>query len=55
MVSGHRCKHACELAGVEVMPVIIREIDDDEATIIMVDSNRQRQKRRNIGFLASTF
>ena len=43
IVSGHRRKRACELAGVEEIPAIVRELDDDEATIIMVDSNLQRE------------
>ena len=43
IVSGHRRKRACELAGVEEIPAIIRDLDDDEATIIMVDSNLQRE------------
>lgn len=43
MISGHRRKHACELAGMETMPVFIRDYDDDEATVIMVDSNIQRE------------
>ncbi len=43
IVSGHRRKHACELAGIDEIPVIIRDLDDDEATIIMVDSNLQRE------------
>lgn len=43
IVSGHRRKRACELAGIEEIPVIIRDLDDDEATIIMVDSNLQRE------------
>lgn len=43
VVAGHRRWRACELAGVEEMPVIIRELDDDAATIIMVDSNVQRE------------
>ena len=42
LISGHRRKHACELAGPSTMPVIIRDIDRDAATIIMVDSNLQR-------------
>ena len=42
LISGHRRKHACELAGLSTMPVIIRDIDRDAATIIMVDSNLQR-------------
>ena len=43
IVAGHRRKHACELAGLETMPVIVRNLDDDAATIIMVDSNLQRE------------
>jgi len=43
LVSGHRRKRACELASLETMPVIIRNLDDDAATIIMVDSNLQRE------------
>lgn len=43
IVSGHRRKRACELAGIETMPVIIRDVDRDAATIIMVDSNLQRE------------
>ena len=43
LISGHRRKRACELAGLSTMPVIIRDIDRDAATIIMVDSNLQRE------------
>lgn len=43
MVAGHRRKKASELAGKETMPCIVRELDDDQATIIMVDSNLQRE------------
>lgn len=43
IVSGHRRKRACELAGVEEIPAIVQDLDDDEATIIMVDSNLQRE------------
>ncbi|WHX49985.1 ParB/RepB/Spo0J family partition protein [Paenibacillus woosongensis] len=43
MVAGHRRKKASELAGMEMMPCIVRELDDDQATIIMVDSNLQRE------------
>ncbi len=42
IVAGHRRKHACELAGLSTMPAIVRELDTDAATIIMVDSNLQR-------------
>lgn len=42
LVAGHRRKRGCELAGKETMPVIVRDLDDDAATIIMVDSNLQR-------------
>ena len=44
LVSGHRRKHAAELVGLDEMPVIVRDYTDDEATIIMVDSNVQREK-----------
>lgn len=44
LISGHRRHHASELAGRETMPVIVRELDDDAATIIMVDSNLQREE-----------
>lgn len=43
IVAGHRRKHACELAGLKTMPVIVRNLDADVATIIMVDSNLQRE------------
>ncbi|AHF09010.1 ParB/RepB/Spo0J family partition protein [Dehalobacter sp.] len=43
MVAGHRRKKASELAGKETIPCIVRELDDDAATIIMVDSNLQRE------------
>ncbi len=43
IVSGHRRKHACELAGLDTMPAIIRDLDDDTAIIFMVDSNIQRE------------
>ena len=44
LISGHRRKKACELAGMECMPVIIRNMDRDEAIIFMVDSNLQRER-----------
>lgn len=44
MISGHRRKFASELAGLETIPCIVRDLTDDEATIIMVDSNMQREK-----------
>ena len=44
LISGHRRHHASELAGKETMPVIIRNMDDDAATILMVDSNLQREE-----------
>ena len=40
LVAGHRRKRGCELAGLKTMPVIVRNLDDDAATIIMVDSVR---------------
>ena len=43
IVAGHRRKRGCELAGLETMPVIIRDLDDDAATLVMVDSNIQRE------------
>ena len=43
LVSGHRRKRACELAELETMPVIVRELDDDAAAILVVDSNLQRE------------
>ena len=43
LVSGHRRKRACKLAGLETMPVIVRELDDDAAAILVVDSNLQRE------------
>ena len=44
LIAGHRRHHASKLAGKETMPVIIRDLDDDAATIIMVDSNLQREE-----------
>ena len=44
IIAGHRRKRGSELAGKTTMPVLIRTMDDDEATIIMVDSNLQREK-----------
>ncbi|MBP5461005.1 MAG: ParB/RepB/Spo0J family partition protein [Lachnospiraceae bacterium] len=43
LVSGHRRKRACELAGLPTMPVIVKEYTDDEAVIVMVDANIQRE------------
>ena len=44
LVAGHRRHHASELAGKDTMPVIVRELDDDAAVILMVDSNLQRER-----------
>ena len=44
IVSGHRRKYACELAGLDELPCIVRELDDDEAVIQMVDANAQREE-----------
>lgn len=44
LIAGHRRRRACELAGLEAMPVLVRNLDDDTATIIMVDSNLQREE-----------
>ena len=43
LIAGHRRKHACELLGLPSMPVIVRDISDDAATVMMVDSNLQRE------------
>lgn len=43
LIAGHRRKHACEMAGLQTMPVIVRDIDRNAAVIIMVDSNLQRE------------
>lgn len=43
IISGHRRQHAAELAGLEMLPVIVREMSDDAAVILMVDSNLQRE------------
>ena len=43
IIAGHRRKHACELAGLTAMPVIVRDMDRDSATVVMVDSNLQRE------------
>lgn len=44
LIAGHRRKRACELAGIETMPVLLRNLDDDEAVLVMVDSNIQREE-----------
>ena len=44
LISGHRRKRGCEMAGLQTMPVIIRELDDDAAVLVMVDSNIQREE-----------
>lgn len=43
IIAGHRRRHACELVGLTTMPMFIRDYTDDQATIIMVDSNIQRE------------
>ena len=43
LIAGHRRKYACEQAGLETMPVIVRDVDRDVATVFMVDSNLQRE------------
>lgn len=43
LIAGHRRKRGSELAGKATMPVLVRDLDDDESTIIMVDSNIQRE------------
>lgn len=55
IVAGHRRWKACEIAGLEEMPVLIRSLNDDKATVIMVDTNIQREdilpskRQRHIG------
>lgn len=44
MISGHRRKRACELAGIKEIPAIVRDMSDEDAIIYMVDSNKQREK-----------
>ena len=44
LISGHRRKRGCEMAGLQTMPVIIRDLDDDAAVMVMVDSNIQREE-----------
>ena len=43
IISGHRRQHAAQLAGLKSLPVIVRKMDDDQAVILMVDSNLQRE------------
>lgn len=43
IIAGHRRKHGCELAGLSAMPMFVRDYSDDEATVIMVDTNIQRE------------
>ena len=44
MISGHRRMHAAKLAGLELIPAFVRELSDDDATIVMVDANLQREE-----------
>ena len=44
LISGHRRKRGCEMEGLQTMPVIIRDLDDDAAVLVMVDSNIQREE-----------
>ena len=44
LISGHRRKRGCEMAGLQTMPVIIRNLDDDAAVLVMIDSNIQREE-----------
>ena len=44
LISGHRRKRGCEMAGLQTLPVIIRDLDDDAAVLVMVDSNIQREE-----------
>ena len=45
LISGHRRKRGCEMAGLQTMPVIIRDLDDDAAVLVMVDSNRDNWRK----------
>ena len=44
IISGHRRQHAAQLAGLDALPVIVRQMDDDAAVLLMVDSNLQRER-----------
>ncbi|MBQ5709532.1 MAG: ParB/RepB/Spo0J family partition protein, partial [Anaerotignum sp.] len=44
IISGHRRKRACELAGMDEMPVFVKNLSDDDAAIMMVDANNQREE-----------
>lgn len=44
LIAGHRRKHACDLLGLGTIPAIVQDLDDDAATIVMVDSNLQREE-----------
>lgn len=46
IIAGHTRKHVCEVLGFETMPVFVKEMDDDEASLVMVDSNIQRENIR---------
>ena len=43
IISGHRRQHAAQLAGLDALPVLVRQMDDDAAVLLMVDSNLQRE------------
>ena len=43
IIAGHTRRHVCELLGIDIMPVFVKNLDDDEASLIMVDSNIQRE------------
>ena len=49
IIAGHRRRHGSELAGLSAMPCIVRQMDDDTATILMVDSNIQRENMKSFG------
>ena len=46
IIAGHTRKHVCEVLGLETMPVFVKELNDDEASMVMVDSNIQRENIR---------
>ena len=49
IIAGHTRRHVCELLGIDIMPVFVKDLDDDEASLIMVDSNIQFRVRAEIG------
>ena len=54
ILSGHRRLHAAQLAGLETVPVIVKEMDDDAAIIFMVDSNLQRENTMSMSVMRAS-